>query len=117
VRLQHVGITVPADALPAAQAFYGGVLGLPERRSSERSVIYDLGGSDLELHVIAGELADPAAEHHFALEVEDLPAARAPIESAGYPVLDARPVGGRERFFVRDPFGNLLELVSRPAAG
>jgi catechol 2,3-dioxygenase-like lactoylglutathione lyase family enzyme len=115
MRLQHVGITVPADGIAAAQAFYGGVLRLPELRSSERSVIYDLGGGDLELHVIAGGAADPAAQHHFALEVADLEAARALLDDAGHAVEDARPVGGRERLFVRDPFANLLELVTPPS--
>jgi catechol 2,3-dioxygenase-like lactoylglutathione lyase family enzyme len=114
MRLQHVGITVPADAIPAAQAFYGATLGLPELRGSERSVVYDLGGGDLELHVIAGDPADPAAQHHFALEVEDLAGPRRRLEEAGHGVVDARPVGGRERIFVRDPFANLLELVTPP---
>jgi catechol 2,3-dioxygenase-like lactoylglutathione lyase family enzyme len=111
-----VGITVPADAIQAAREFYGGVLRLPELRSSERSAIFDLGGGELELHVIAGGAADPEAEHHFALEVPDLTAARAQVEGAGYAVAEARPVGGRERIFVRDPFANLLELVSPPAS-
>jgi catechol 2,3-dioxygenase-like lactoylglutathione lyase family enzyme len=115
VRLQHVGITVPGEALGEAEAFYAGVLGLPVLRSSEGALILGLGGGDLELHVIAGHAADPAAEHHFALEVEDLTAARGVVESAGHTALEARPVGGRERFFVRDPFGNLVELVSTPA--
>jgi len=115
VRLQHVGITVPAEGLGEAEAFYAGVLGVPVLRSSERALILGLGGDDLELHVIAGDAADPAAEHHFALEVEDLAAARVPLEAAGHTAVDARPVGGRERFFVRDPFGNLVELVSKPA--
>lgn len=116
MRLQHVGITIPPDAIAGAQEFYGTVLGLPELRASDRALIYSLGGGDLELHVIAGDPADPAAEHHFALEVEDLAAARARLESAGGTVEDARPVGGRERCFARDPYGNLFELVSPPAS-
>jgi catechol 2,3-dioxygenase-like lactoylglutathione lyase family enzyme len=115
VRLQHVGITVPAGALPDAQAFYGGLLALPELSASERALVYGL-GADLELHVITGEPADPAALHHFALEVDDLTAARRLFEDAEHAVQDARPVGGRERCFVRDPFGNLFELVT-PRAG
>jgi catechol 2,3-dioxygenase-like lactoylglutathione lyase family enzyme len=112
MRLQHVGVTVPPGSIEAARAFYGGVLALPELRASERAAVYDLGGGDLELHVIAGEAADPRAEHHFALEVTDLAAPRAALERAGHAVEGARPVDGRERVFVRDPFGNLLELVS-----
>jgi catechol 2,3-dioxygenase-like lactoylglutathione lyase family enzyme len=117
VRLQHVGITVPPDALVDAQTFYGGTLGLPLLRATERAAIFDLGGPGLELHVIAGGVPDAAAEHHFALEVEELAAARGQVEAAGYTVEDVRPVGGRERVFVRDPFGNLLELVSQASGG
>jgi catechol 2,3-dioxygenase-like lactoylglutathione lyase family enzyme len=115
MRLQHVGITVLPESMASAQEFYAGVLGLPLLRGSERVAIFALGGDDLELHVVAGSAPDAAAVHHFALEVEDLAAARAQLEAAGQTLGDARPVGGRERFFVRDPFGNLVELVSRPA--
>ena len=113
MRLQHVGITVPPEAFESARSFYGGVLALPELYASERALVYGLGRpGDLELHVIAGRPADPRADHHFALEVADLASARALLEGAGHGVEDARPVGGRERFFARDPFGNLLEFVT-----
>ncbi len=113
MRLQHVGITVLPEAIEDARLFYGGVLDLPELYASERALVYGLGISgELELHVIAGEPPDPRATHHFALEVDELAAARTLLESAGHAVEDARPVGGRERFFVRDPFGNLIELVT-----
>ena len=78
MRLQHVGITVPPEALAAARAFYGRVLELPEVYTSERALVYGLGQvGELELHVIAGASADASAQHHFALEVDDLEAARA----------------------------------------
>jgi catechol 2,3-dioxygenase-like lactoylglutathione lyase family enzyme len=113
MRLQHVGITVPPESIEAARAFYGGLLDLPELYASERALVYGLGRDvGLELHVIAGKPADAQAEHHFALEVADLAAPRALLEGAGHAVEDARPVGGRERFFVRDPIGNLIELVT-----
>ena len=56
--------------------------------------------------------ADASAQHHFALEVDDLEAVRARLAGAGREIEPARPVGGRERFFVRDPFGNLIEFVT-----
>ena len=113
MRLQHVGITVPPDAIEDARAFYGGVLELPELVASERALVYGLGrAGELELHVIAGEPADAQASHHFALEAADLSVPRGVLEAAGHAVEDARQLGGRERFFVRDPFGNLIEFVS-----
>ncbi len=65
--------------------------------------------------MIAGAAADSNAEHHFALEVDSLDAARARVADAGHETQEARPVGGRERFFVRDPFGNLIEFVTPPS--
>ena len=56
--------------------------------------------------------ADASAEHHFALEVDDLESRRARLAEGGHAIEPARPVGGRERFFVRDPFGNLIEFVT-----
>jgi catechol 2,3-dioxygenase-like lactoylglutathione lyase family enzyme len=56
--------------------------------------------------------ADESAQHHFALEVDDLEATRARLAGGGHEIEAARPVGGRERFFVRDPFGNLIEFVT-----
>ena len=113
MRLQHVGITVPSEAIEEARTFYSGVLDLPELYASEKALVYGLGrAGELELHVIAGEPPGARTEHHFALEVADLATARGMFEAAGHAVEDARPVGGRERFFVRDPFGNLIELVT-----
>jgi catechol 2,3-dioxygenase-like lactoylglutathione lyase family enzyme len=112
-RLQHVGITVAQEEIEAARAFYGDVLGLPRLYATERALVWGLGRvGDLELHVIAGPRADARALHHFALEVDALDDARGRLADAGYEIEDARPVGGRERFFVRDPFGNLIEFVT-----
>jgi catechol 2,3-dioxygenase-like lactoylglutathione lyase family enzyme len=116
MRLQHVGITVKPEEIEPARAFYCDVLALPELYASERALVYGLGRVvELELHVIAGAPADASAEHHFALEVDDLEATRTRLTDGGYAIEDARPVGGRERFFVRDPFGNLLEFVTARA--
>jgi catechol 2,3-dioxygenase-like lactoylglutathione lyase family enzyme len=89
------------------------VLALPELSATERALVYGLGrAGELELHVIAGAPADAAAEHHFALEVDDLERTRTQLAADGCETEAARPVGGRERFFVRDPFGNLIEFVT-----
>ena len=113
MRLQHVGIAVPREAFELARGFYRDLLELPELYASERALVYGLGrDGDLELHVIAGSPADTSAEHHFAVEVDDLEAARARLADCGHTIEPARAVGGRERFFVRDPFGNLIEFVT-----
>jgi catechol 2,3-dioxygenase-like lactoylglutathione lyase family enzyme len=116
MRLQHVGITMPPKSVELARSFYGGLLELQELHASERALVYGLGRQGgLELHVIAGAAADATAQHHFALEVDDLEGVHARLADGGQAIQPARPVGGRERFFVRDPFGNLIELVTPPA--
>jgi catechol 2,3-dioxygenase-like lactoylglutathione lyase family enzyme len=118
VRLQHVGITVAPEAVELASGFYGDLLELPELYASERALVYGLGrDGGLQLHVIAGAPADASAQHHFALEVEDLEPARTRLAGGGSQIEEARPVGGRERFFVRDPLGNLIEFVTPRAPG
>ena len=113
MRLQHVGITVPPEEIELARSFYAEDLALPELYASERALVYGLGREGgLELHVIAGAPADASAQHHFALEVDDLESRRARLADGGHTIEPARPVGGRERFFVRDPFGNLIEFVT-----
>ena len=113
LRLQHVGITVVPEQIDAARAFYRDALGLPELYATERALVYGLGREgELELHVIAGAPADASADHHFAVEVDELEAARTQLAGNGCEIQAARPVGGRERFFVRDPFGNLIEFVT-----
>ncbi len=111
MRLQHVGITVRPEEIASAQAFYRDTLELPELSATERALVFGL-GRELELHVIAGAPADAMAEHHFALEVSELEAARTRLADNGCQIEAARPVGGRERFFLRDPFGNLIEFVT-----
>jgi catechol 2,3-dioxygenase-like lactoylglutathione lyase family enzyme len=115
MRLQHVGITVPPDGLERAREFYGATLGLRERpvASPERVAVFETGDPDLELHVVVGDrLPDPEAVHHFALETDELAELRSRLEAAGYEPLPSRPIDGRERFFVRDPFANFLELLA-----
>ena len=113
MRLQHVGITVRPEEIDPARAFYRDTLGLPELYATERALVYGLGREgELELHVIAGAPPDGSAEHHFALEVAELEDTRTRLAGNGCEIADARPVGGRERFFVRDPFGNLIEFVT-----
>ena len=113
MRLQHVGITVRPEEIDSARVFYRDALGLPELYATERALVYGLGREgELELHVIAGPPPDGSAEHHFALEIAELGAARTRLAGNGCEIQPARPTGGRERFFVRDPFRNLIEFVT-----
>lgn len=52
------------------------------------------------------------SRYHVAFEVDDLGAARRRLAAAGCAIEEGRSIPGVERFFVRDPAGNRIELFS-----
>lgn len=116
-RLQHVTIARPPGADTPMRAFYGGLLGLeeiePPRALASLNVIWYRLGGDTELHILPEE---PAGQdytgRHFCLAVDDVVALRDRLEEAGITVVGDTPIPGRPRYFVRDPFGNLIELTT-----
>ena len=115
----HVQLAMPAGGEPLARRFYGEVLGLAE--IAKPPTLAARGGNwfrcgSLQLHL--GVEADfrPAKKAHPALLVDDLAAAIAALEAAGFEVKhDPEPVPGVERAFTSDPFGNRIELVEARA--
>jgi uncharacterized protein len=60
-------LAVPVDDLAAAEAFYGGVLGLPRGRSADTWIDWNLAGHQVVTHFVAGLGAEnPGAEKHRA---------------------------------------------------
>jgi catechol 2,3-dioxygenase-like lactoylglutathione lyase family enzyme len=115
MRLQHVSIPIPAGGEAEARAFYAGLLGLEERDvppslDPNAFIWFRLGLPELELHLMI-VTAEPPGNHHFCVEVSALEDLRARLDAAGRPTSDGTPIIGRERFFCRDPFGNLIEFA------
>jgi catechol 2,3-dioxygenase-like lactoylglutathione lyase family enzyme len=122
IGIDHVQITVPADAVAEARAFYSGLLGLPE--VEKPAVLQERGGfwlqvGDRQVHVGTEEgVVRHATKAHLAYAVTDLAGWRARLAAVGLEILDGIPVLGRNRFEFRDPFGNraeLIEAVARPS--
>ena len=116
--LQHVAVTFPPGEVDAIRAFYGRGLGLteipvPDEVADRGWVWFATGHPGVELHFIPHPIApDPGRAHHFCLQVDDLPAVRSRLEAVGATVADAGSrINGRDRAFVRDGVGNLVELV------
>jgi len=111
--VDHVQIAAPPGAEPAARAFYGELLGLPELPKPE--LLRPHGGAwfavgDGQLHVGIEEPFAPARKAHPALAVPsagDLRALADRLATAGHEVTWDGP-----RFYVADPFGNRLELIA-----
>jgi catechol 2,3-dioxygenase-like lactoylglutathione lyase family enzyme len=111
-RLQHASVQVPAALLPQAAAFYRDVLGLRPVPNLAGVAWFELDGGD-QVHLMEGE-GGAGTSAHFALQVDDLPATVARARAAGAAPTPGRPAWGEERWFVRDPAGNLVELFAVP---
>lgn len=118
VSLLHASLLV-AD-VARARAFYEGVLGLipsPARPvMGFGGVWYDIGQAQIHLicqpnpDPVSGRPAHGGRDRHTALGVRNWAALRARLEAVG---LDySLSQSGRSALFVRDPDGNVLELVS-----
>jgi catechol 2,3-dioxygenase-like lactoylglutathione lyase family enzyme len=119
LRVAHVNLSV--QALAPARDFYADVLGLeaaprPADAGVRPGCWFRVGA--VEIHISEEPGVDNASSRrHVAFEVDDLAAARARLVAAGCVPEDGWPLPGIERFFVRDPSGNRLELYTSRAAG
>ncbi|MFL5339282.1 MAG: VOC family protein [Gemmataceae bacterium] len=98
-----------------SRRFYGDVLGLKEiapPRTFDFVVLwFDLGGGQT-LHLLLKPQPDSISPRHFALHIPDARAARAHLRERGVAVEETTEIPGCDRFFVRDPDGNRIELIS-----
>lgn len=114
VRVTHLDhVTVLVTDLAPARAFYGGVLGLreiaPPKEFDFVAVWYDLGGQ--YLHLLKKPHPDTPSPRHFCLHVADIAAAREHLRGLGVPTDETVKIAAADRFFVRDPDGNRVELL------
>jgi uncharacterized protein len=130
-------LAIPVRDLPSARAFYGGLLGCPEGRSSQDWVDFNFFGHQLVCHVVAAGGNTPARGHnpvdghdvpvpHFGLvlEMPDWEALAARLKAAGQRFVIEPHVrfrgkpGEQATMFLTDPSGNALEFKAfRDIAG
>jgi extradiol dioxygenase family protein len=122
-------IAFPVDDLDAARAFYTGVLGCPEGRSSAQWIDFDLFGHQIVAHLVhkggsgVDPMHNPVDGHdvpvpHFGvvLTPEDWAALAKRVKAAGIPfgiepqTRFAGQPGEQSTMFFRDPAGNALEF-------
>ena len=120
-------LALPVHDIAAARAFYGGVLGCREGRSSERWIDFDLYGHQLVTHLVEGYRGGPAG--HNPVDKHDVPVPHFGVvlamddwqaladRLAGH--LDfviaphirfAGETGEQATMFFHDPSGNALEF-------
>ncbi len=117
IGLNHVQITIPKGAEQEGRRFYCGLLGLME---VEKPVeLRGRGGfwlqvGDRQVHVGTEDGVDRyPTKAHVAYEVDDLEALRAQLEAASITINEAVAVPERDRFEIRDPFGNRVEFTQQ----
>ena len=122
-------LAFPVHDLAAARAFYGGLLGCPEGRSSDRWIDYDFFGHQVVAHMVDDIEPDSGVDSnavdghdvpvpHFGvvLAMADWQALAERLEAAGTefaipPTIRFKGQPGEQAtMFFRDPSGNALEM-------
>lgn len=133
-RLPPFHLAFPVHDLAAARAFYGGLLGCPEGRSSDEWIDFDFFGHQIVAHLAPDAVAARASN---AVDGHDVPvphfgavlampewerlAARldGKVDFAIPPTVRFKGLPGEQAtMFFRDPSGNALEIkaMADPAA-
>jgi glyoxylase I family protein len=109
--IDHCSIIVTDSA--RSRDFYGRVLGLQEIAAPKEfdfvAVWYDLGGT--YLHLLQKPQPDTVGPRHFCLSTPDAESARRHFRSLGITIEETVKIAAADRFFVRDPDGNRIEIL------
>jgi catechol 2,3-dioxygenase-like lactoylglutathione lyase family enzyme len=118
--VDHVQVAAPPGCEAAAIEFYGRLMGMkevakPEQLAARGGCWFRAGGQELHVGVEEQHFV-PAGKAHPALAVDSpqvLHELAERLAAAGHSVRWDEEMPGVERFYVRDPFGNRLELLAR----
>ncbi len=105
-------MTYPPGMENSVRQFYGEVLGLDEVPGVHPGGAIWFAIAGTEIHFGEGEAVGALSRRHVAFEIENPGEAKAYLESRGVEMSFSTRIEGRDRFFVRDPFGNRLEFLS-----
>lgn len=116
VGIDHVQIAVPRSLEEQCLRFYREVLALPEiPKPGElrgRGGAWFLVGT-VQMHIGVDPEASPKSKRHVCFLVNDLPSAKAAVQSHGIAIEEEGTAEGLNRFFLRDPSGNRIEIGQR----
>jgi catechol 2,3-dioxygenase-like lactoylglutathione lyase family enzyme len=116
-KFQHVMIIFPPGEENILRKFYVEVMGFREKPVPKVVkplgwIWFYIGEEGVELHCVPEPESVPADwSPHFCIEVDDLDDYRTRLATAGCKIIEARALPFRPRFFTRDPFNNLIEIV------
>lgn len=116
IALDHVQLAMPAGGEERARAFYCGVLELPEKPkppelAARGGCWFEAG--PVKIHLGVEQDFRPSAKAHPGLMVDDLDGLLARCRERGFHATEPELIEAMRRAFVRDPFGNRIELMAR----
>jgi catechol 2,3-dioxygenase-like lactoylglutathione lyase family enzyme len=114
IAFDHVQLTMPAGSEAQAVAFFVGVLGMehipqPEWLRANGGAWFRAG--TVELHLGIESDFRPVRKGHPGIVVDDLDVVAKRCEDAGYEVAWDTRYPQFRRFYIRDPFGNRMEIM------
>ena len=110
--IDHVSVLI--TDLARSRHFYRDILGLVEMakpRTFDFVALWFRLGGDQQLHLLQKPIPDTVSPRHFALKVDDAVAARAHFAAHGIATEETTVIPGCDRFFIRDPDGNRIEII------
>jgi catechol 2,3-dioxygenase-like lactoylglutathione lyase family enzyme len=111
-RLQHVSVQVPRPLVETCARFYVEALGMRRIPNLAGLAWFQFGDGD-HVHLLEGPGGDDLRAH-LALQVDDLAATLERCRALGREPEQSDDLWGAERWFVRDPAGNNIELFATP---
>ena len=114
IRFTHIDhCSIIVTNVARSRDFYGRVLGLKEIAAPKEfdfvAIWYDLGGT--YIHLLQKLQADTISPRHFCLHTPDANAARVYFAGLGVPMDETVKIAAADRFFIRDPDGNRIEVL------
>lgn len=118
MRVKRIVPNIDAPDVSAAERFYGAALGLDLLMDHGWIVTYGVRGSEVQVS-IASQGGSGTVTPDVSIEVDDLDAALSRMKAAGF-AIEYGPVEepwGVRRFFVRDPFGKRINILTHCDGG
>jgi len=114
MRVKRIVANIQASDLAAAKRFYEDALGLELLMDLGWITTYGRGETVVAQISVATQGGSGTPLPDLSIEVDDLDAALGRMKNAGFPIVygPADEPWGVRRFYVRDPFGKLVNILS-----
>ncbi|SHN27602.1 VOC family protein [Mucilaginibacter sp. OK098] len=113
MKVKRIVVNIETQHVAAAKLFYEDVLGLDVLMDHGWIATYGLDEQQQVQISFASQGGNDTLVPHLSVEVDDLDSALERIINAGFPV-EYGPVNeawGVKRFYTRDPFGKLINIL------